>query len=308
MPLLSFELSNFSTVPTWLAPVPMLHLRLLEIIIAPASVAVLLAVTAAVLAAIGRSQLSSIPVALSLFAAYVSWDMYCCERIELESTVAALTKLALEKIFQNWSKTKTPVTENVLCVEMLNDPLLTYSLQDIIRFSQVLFPIVKGALVSSFYQTHVLTSLAADGSLQWEWIYPSEERVKGITYRVQSICSVSTAQGALERLERLETPAWRDAVQAALFRYLMSHDTRLDLLDTAVQVLQRCEHAERMAILGLAVWKAMCLLQVPEKVNYYSLHEWPRLGWKECKAEQRNSRAMTIISESVSPFLEAFES
>jgi hypothetical protein len=299
MPLLSFELSNFSTVPTRLAPVPMLHSRLLEIIIAPAIVAVLLAVLAAVLMVTGRWELSAIPVVLSLIVAHVSWNMYCCERIELECTVAALTKLALEKIFQNWSKTKTPVTENVLRAEMLNDPLLTWSLQDQIRFSQVLLPIVKGALVSSCCHIHVLASLAADGSLQWEWINPSQERVKGMTDRFQNICAVSTAQGALERLERLETPAWRDAVQAALFRYLISNDTRLDLLNSAVHNLQDYERAERVAVLHLAVWKAMCL---------YSSQEWPRSGWKECKAEQQNSRAMKIIVEGVSPFLEAFES
>jgi hypothetical protein len=89
------------------------------------------------------------------------------------------------------------------------------------------------------------------------------ERVKGIVHRLKNIYSDSTAKGALERLERLETPAWRDAVQAALFRYMISHDRKLDLLDSAVRDLQRYECAGRMAVLDLAVWKALCLLQMP---------------------------------------------
>jgi hypothetical protein len=131
------------------------------------------------------------------------------------------------------------------------------------------------------------------------------ERTKGIVHRFKNIYSDSTAKGALERLERLETPAWRDAVQAALFRYLISHDKKLDLLDSAVQELQRYEHSEQMAVLHLAVWKAVCLLQMPEKVDYYLAQEWVRSGWKSCKAEQRNSSAMSILLSSVLPFVEA---
>jgi hypothetical protein len=137
------------------------------------------------------------------------------------------------------------------------------------------------------------------------------ERIKGNTHRDQNIYSVFSAKGSLERLvrqERLETPAWRGAVLAALFRYLISRDQKLDLLDSAVQDLQRYERAERMTVLGWAVWKAVCQMQMTEKGGYLSALEWARSGWKACKAQQRYARAMTIMSVSVSPFLEAFES
>jgi hypothetical protein len=133
---------------------------------------------------------------------------------------------------------------------------------------------------------------------------------KGIIHRFQNIYSVSPAKGALEWLEWLEPHAWKDAVQPALFRYLISNDMCLDLLNLVMQDLQRYERAERMAVLGLAAWKMEGHVPVANsrKGGLLFVARMTTIGLEILPGPAANSRAMTIIVESISPFLEAIES
>lgn len=113
----------------------------------------------------------------------------------------------------------------------------------------------------------------------------------------------------LHRVDQLGLPAWRDAVQAALFRYAIvaPHHTDGavdDQLGAAVAMLQRYEHQERLALLELAVWKGGCLSQMPAVAGYHAAQEWLATGWQSEKTMQRQPNAVAIVVGTVRPFLE----
>jgi hypothetical protein len=60
---------------------------------------------------------------------------------------------------------------------------------------------------------------------------------------------------------------------------------------------------ERLTLVGLAVWKAQCLRQIPPLTDYYCVQQWLSSVWKLCKPEQRTSNAMDIVVSMVRGFL-----
>jgi hypothetical protein len=68
--------------------------------------------------------------------------------------------------------------------------------------------------------------------------------------------------------------------------------------------LRRHHYSERLALIGLAAWKAQCLCQVPNSGQYLAYAQWIASGWKTCKASQRDSNAMNVIVQCVTPFLD----
>jgi hypothetical protein len=76
------------------------------------------------------------------------------------------------------------------------------------------------------------------------------------------------------------------------------------MLSQAVDKLRHCEFLEGLAVLGLAVWKSMCLLQMPELCDYLVAKRWTMTDWKTCKPAQCESNAMNVIVSSVRPFLD----
>ena len=110
----------------------------------------------------------------------------------------------------------------------------------------------------------------------------------------------------LTRIDRLGLPAWRDAVQACLFRYLsLQGEADTNNLQQAHVILNKYEHWEGIALLELAVWKAICLVEMPPEAcgDYYAAKAWLDSGWKILKPAQRQSNAVDIVLSRVVPFL-----
>jgi len=125
--------------------------------------------------------------------------------------------------------------------------------------------------------------------------------------RALSKASSSSPSSSLlqTRIDQLGLSAWRDAVQACLFRYLTgTEDTELCLSD-AITALRKYEHLERISLLELAVWKATCIVEMPSCTDYYAVTQWFKSGWKIQKEAQRKSGAsISIIMSMVVPFLD----
>lgn len=122
----------------------------------------------------------------------------------------------------------------------------------------------------------------------------------------RSVRSV-TEHDLIHRTEQLGLSAWKDSAQAAFFRYLTTDsvgDVADDQFCAAVTALSRYEYMERVALLELSVWKAVCLAQMPLVADYYAAQHWCQSGWKNLKAVQRKSNAISIIVSTVLPFLE----
>jgi hypothetical protein len=105
---------------------------------------------------------------------------------------------------------------------------------------------------------------------------------------------------------------WRRHIQATLFRYLVApvqslpinDRTERDLLEQALMPLRSYEYWNHSAILACAVWKAQCLLQMPEDGGLLASQDWVKRGWRTCQSEHRSSTAMSTIVSAVRPFLD----
>jgi hypothetical protein len=103
-------------------------------------------------------------------------------------------------------------------------------------------------------------------------------------------------------------PATKNAMEAALYRYFAASVPFPDrYLEQAIDLMNRYKNAERLVLLELAIWKALCVLQMTShvgSVDYYAMQQWMREGWKMCKAEQRHSNAASVIVPAVMQYLE----
>jgi hypothetical protein len=144
-------------------------------------------------------------------------------------------------------------------------------------------------------------------------LYDDLHKVMMTSYRACRLFS-QPIFGELAMLDQISHAAWKDSVQAELYRYLvvpnqtdmdMSAPEEFELLERPTKKLKTCLQNERLTLLGLAVWKAECIRQVPSVVmDYYTIQQWMSSGWKACKPEQRASNAMPIIVSAVRSFLE----
>jgi hypothetical protein len=67
-------------------------------------------------------------------------------------------------------------------------------------------------------------------------------------------------------------------------------------------------HKQRMGLLELAVWKAICLVRMQwspggTTLDYYAMQDCWRHGWKANKSATRNSNEIGIILQAVLPFM-----
>jgi hypothetical protein len=112
----------------------------------------------------------------------------------------------------------------------------------------------------------------------------------------------------LNLLGQITHAPWRNSVQAGLFRYVFCPATDVhaddELLRQTLLNLRRHHFSDRLALVGLAAWKAQCLCQVPDSGHYLTYAQWIASGWKTCKASQRDSNAMNVIVTCVKPFLD----
>jgi hypothetical protein len=77
------------------------------------------------------------------------------------------------------------------------------------------------------------------------------------------------------------------------------------LTEQSTAMIDEYLHKQRMGLLELAVWKAMCLLHmvVTPTRDYHTLQDWCRCGWKANKSAKRNSNEIGIIVRAVLPFV-----
>jgi hypothetical protein len=119
------------------------------------------------------------------------------------------------------------------------------------------------------------------------------------------------------RMDQLADGQWKKDIQNSLSmallnyqawkvggrRYLAEH-----MRDPEV-IIEEYEYRERVHILDLAVWKALCQLRtdagkVKKDTDFHAWLDWKRRGWKAIKGEMRDSNDLDIIVTSVSPFLD----
>jgi hypothetical protein len=131
--------------------------------------------------------------------------------------------------------------------------------------------------------------------------------------RVQAICLMQENRIARQcvevhfRADQLGLPAWRTEVFGQLYWCLLyqtsrDHDNNNKRMNAAKRVLFEFEHRERVSLLELAVWKAVCIA-VKDNGCHHSWQEWFRDGWKSCKPRVRAANEIGIIVTSVLPFL-----
>jgi hypothetical protein len=112
-----------------------------------------------------------------------------------------------------------------------------------------------------------------------------------------------------KRLKEADHKSLPDNVLASVYRFIASSTApeRRVHFGEAVGNLVIFEHAERLTLLWLAVWKAECLQQIPVISDLFTAQKWLASEWKKQKLAQRQSRAMNTIVSLVSPFVQCFE-
>jgi hypothetical protein len=112
-----------------------------------------------------------------------------------------------------------------------------------------------------------------------------------------------------KRLKEADHKSLPDNVLAAVYRFTASNTApeRREHSGQLVSNLQAFEHAERLTLLWLAVWKAECLQQIPVISDLYTAQKWFASEWKQQKSNQRQSHAMSTIVSLVCPFVQCPE-
>jgi hypothetical protein len=113
------------------------------------------------------------------------------------------------------------------------------------------------------------------------------------------------------RSETLGLQAWRDKIQASIFR-CVAYDhlspencapttwkRRYNEAYSLVDQLDSLEQKERLSLLELAVWKALCLVDMPAMTVYVEAMEWHAYKWQSNKSKYRRSNASAVIVAAV---------
>jgi hypothetical protein len=112
----------------------------------------------------------------------------------------------------------------------------------------------------------------------------------------------------LDLIGQMTHAPWRNSVLAGMFHYVFGPSTDVhadnELLRHTLLQLRQHHNLERLALIGLATWKAQCLCQVPVSGYYLTYAQWVASGWKTCKTSQRDSNAMNVIVKCVKPFFD----
>jgi hypothetical protein len=136
--------------------------------------------------------------------------------------------------------------------------------------------------------------------------------VRAISGRACRLLHGAAVRSELDSLDKVPRSASTDAIHAELYKYLMgpSSNANEDETNESAQLypplkkLRLCLQNERLVLVGLAVWKAKCIQEMPTAtMNYFAAQEWMQSGWKSAKKAQYDSNAMAIITSAVKPFL-----
>jgi hypothetical protein len=108
----------------------------------------------------------------------------------------------------------------------------------------------------------------------------------------------------LLRVDQLGLQAWRTEMFARMYQASSDSSVKRKRIKAAKALLCKFERIERISLLELAVWKAVCLaIKYDGCYMYHSWQEWIREEWKSSKHKVRNANEITIIIMSVLPFL-----
>jgi hypothetical protein len=110
------------------------------------------------------------------------------------------------------------------------------------------------------------------------------------------------------RSETLGLQAWRDKIQAIFRCVAYDHlspencapwKRRYEEAHSLVDQLDSLEQKERLSLLELAVWKALCLVDMPAMTVYVEAMEWHAYKWQSNKSKYRRSNASAVIVAAV---------
>ena len=127
--------------------------------------------------------------------------------------------------------------------------------------------------------------------------------VRRMQDQVKNTLNIVHSTRSLFRVPRLHSEQWQDKVFAMFFRgmFFKNHDTTTESVES---VLAHYELMEHVSFLGLAVWKAACLEDMPESTKgLIQVMAWYRGGWKTKKEEKRRCSAIGVVVGVVLPFL-----
>lgn len=109
----------------------------------------------------------------------------------------------------------------------------------------------------------------------------------------------------LPQVDALECKSMQAKVHAALFLCILaSPSERERSFEVARKLTATYQHKDKVLLLHLSVWKALCIMNCPEHMtNYLAWSKWGRNGWKGQKEQMRNSAKFVVIIKNVLPFL-----
>jgi hypothetical protein len=113
------------------------------------------------------------------------------------------------------------------------------------------------------------------------------------------------------RIDKLSLRSWQLEVQSHLYPLLLNQTTKRNSetkrqMRSAEVALLQYERRETIALLELAVWKGVCMVNDDhwtKRKGYLSWKVWSTVGWKENKDALQKSNAIGIIVMAVLPFL-----
>jgi hypothetical protein len=128
----------------------------------------------------------------------------------------------------------------------------------------------------------------------------------------ENTSTLNSSSSIVARSQTLGLEAWRDKVQASIFRCraydrLSMEDnaptTQQQRLERVHAILGRLEQKERLSLLELAIWKALCLLDMPAMTDYMEARQWHTYKWQSNKSKYQRSNASAVIVAAVLLFL-----
>jgi hypothetical protein len=152
-----------------------------------------------------------------------------------------------------------------------------------------------GVSVDSAHVDH--HCLGADHKSRWQGVK-----------NLQSCPFSFTCIGLHARIDKLGSQHWQNAIKAHLLRTLIGSDYNYKTFaKKATALVVMYERRERVALLELAVWKAMSIATFQsnfERHGYHEWLEWMRHGWKAANSKMHRCNEIGIVIVAVCPFLE----
>jgi hypothetical protein len=140
---------------------------------------------------------------------------------------------------------------------------------------------------------------------------PHVSRVNQIR-QMQQNQSVAQCAALQPRIEKLGLRAWQYEAESKLYWTLLNNNAdgarAAQWMAEAIAVIQKYEEMERISLLELAIWNAVCIGNPDNtmaKDDYHSWQDWFREGWKCNKSAMRKANAIAVIISAVLPFLDA---